>query len=188
MAIKLADVLENINLAYPVIEAHDKSILGFYNGRDGGAAQTIMVAYNGDTKVCFSETGNAAAQRIRLTSSYASAAGTNFILATDTDSLLTSLGGIFTVHDTKLFNDNDTAQTNPAYSAAYLVQELKAGNTNANDATRSNVAFTSELIQQFNRYEALPAAGDGVTDSLAYFIENDQDFFLAGFHKNSKRS
>ena len=188
MAIKLADVLENINLAYPIIEAHDKSILGFYNGRDGGAAQTIMVAYNGDTKVCFSETGNAAAQRIRLTSSYASAAGTNFILATDTDSLLTSLGGIFTVHDTKLFNDNDTAQTNPAYSAAYLVQELKAGNTNANDATRSNVAFTSELIQQFNRYEALPAAGDGVTDSLAYFIENDQDFFLAGFHKNSKRT
>jgi len=188
MAIKLADVLENVNLAYPVIEAHEKSIIGFYNGRETNAAQKIMVGYNGDTKVAFSQEGAHNALRVRLTSSYAPAAGTGFITAASIDSLLTTPGGIFTVHDTKLFNDNNTAQTNPAYSAAYLVQELKAGDANFNDATRANVAFTSELIQQFNRYEALSAAGADVTDSLAYFIENDQDFFLAGYHKNTKRT
>jgi hypothetical protein len=188
MAIKLADVLENINLAYPVIEAHEKSIIGFYNGREDTAAQKIMVGYNSDSKVAFSETGAHNSLRVRLTSSYAPAADTGFITAGSIDSLLTTPGGIFTVHDTKLYDDNNAQQSNPAYSGAYLVQELKAGDANFNDATRANVAFTSELIQQFNRYEALPAAADGVTDSLAYFIENDQDFFLAGYHKATKRT
>ena len=184
MAIKLADVLENINLAYPVIEAHEKSIVGFYNGRATSAAQTIKLGYNGVNKVSFSETASFNSGLVALTSSYSSAAGQGLITAADADTLLTSHGGIFTVHDSKLYNDSQAVQSS-GYSAAYLVQELNAGTTNANDATRSSVAAVSELVQQFNRYESLPATGSG---SIPSIIESNEDFYLAGFYDNQKRT
>ena len=183
MAIKLADVLENINLACPVIEAHEKSIVGFYNGRATGTAQTIKVGYTGVQKLSFSETGSGTANLIALTSSYSSASGAGLITATDADTLLTSHGGIFTVHDSKLYNDAQEVQSD--YSAAYLVQELNAGTSAINDTTRSSVAFASELVQQFNRYESLPATG---TESIPGIIEANHNFYLAGFHENQKRT
>jgi len=183
MAIKLADVLENINLAYPVIEAHEKSIVGFYNGRATGTAQTIKVGYTGVQKLSFSETGSGTANLIALTSSYSSASGQGLITATDADTLLTSHGGIFTVHDSKLYNDAQEVQSD--YSAAYLVQELNAGTSAINDTTRSSVVFASELVQQFNRYESLPATG---TESIPGIIEGGQNFYLAGFFENQKRT
>jgi len=184
MAIKLADVLENINLAYPVIEAHEKSIVGFYNGRATGTAQTIKLGYNGVNKVSFSETATFNSSLVALTSSYSSAGGTGQITAATADTLLTSHGGIFTVHDSKLFNDAQAAQTS-GYSAAYLVQELNAGTTNANDTVRSSVAKVSELVQQFNRYESLPANGD---ESIPGIIEAGHNFYLAGFYEDQKRT
>ncbi len=183
MAIKLADVLENINLAYPVIEAHEKSIVGFYNGRATGAAQTIKLGYAGVTKMSFSETANATTDLVALTSSYSAASGQGLITATDADTLLTSHGGIFTVHDGKLYNDAQQVQSN--YSAAYLVQELNAGTNAINDTTRASVVFASELVQQFNRYESLPANG---TESIPGIIEAGQNFYLAGFHETQKRT
>ena len=169
MAIKLADVLENINLAYPVIEAHEKSIVGFYNGRATGAAQPIKLGYSGTTKISFSETANATADLVALTSSYSTASGAGLIQASDADTLLTSHGGIFTVHDGKLYDDFQTLQND--YSAAYLVQELNAGTDAINDTTRSSVVYASELVQQFNRYESLPADG---SESIPGIIEGEK--------------
>ena len=183
MAIKLADVLENINLAYPVIEAHEKSIVGFYNGRATGTAQTIKVGYSGVQKLSFSETGDGVTNLIRLTSSYAAAAGSGLITAYSADTLLTSHGGIFTVHDSKLYNDAQQVQSD--YSAAYLVQELNAGTSSITDQSRSSVVYASELVQQFNRYESLPATG---TESIPGIIEAGHNFYLAGFHENQKRT
>lgn len=183
MAIKLADVLENINLAYPVIEAHEKSIVGFYNGRATGAAQTIKLGYSGVSKISFSETANATNDLVALTSSYSAASGGGLIQASDADTLLTSHGGIFTVHDGKLYNDAQQVQSN--YSAAYLVQELNAGTSAVQDTTRSSVVFVSELVQQFNRYESLPATG---TESIPGIIEGGLNFYLAGFFENQKRT
>ena len=184
MAIKLADVLENVNLAYPILEAHEKSIVGFYNGRANSAAQTIKLGYNGVNKVSFSETASFNSNLVALTSSYSPDAAQGLITAADADTLLTSHGGIFTVHDSKLFNDSQVAQTS-GYSAAYLVQELNAGTLTVNDATRSSVAAVSELVQQFNRYESLPATG---TESIPGIIEAGQNLYLAGFHETQKRT
>ena len=183
MAIKLADVLENINLAYPVIEAHEKSIVGFYNGRATGAAQTIKLGYSGTTKISFSETANATNDLVALTSSYSAASGAGLITSTDADTLLTSHGGIFTVYDGKLYNDAQELQS--TYSAAYLVQELNAGTSAINDTTRSSVVYASELVQQFNRYESLPASGSG---SIPSIIEGGENFYLAGFYEAQKRT
>lgn len=184
MAIKLADVLENINLAYPVIEAHEKSIVGFYNGRANATAQTIKLGYNGVNKVSFSETASFDSNLVSLTSSYSPTAGAGLIAASDTDNLLTSHGGIFTVHDSKLYDDSQIVQSS-GYSAAYLVQELNAGTIPVSDTVRSKVDAVSELVQQFNRYESLPASGP---QSLPGIIENDHNFYLAGFHENQKRT
>lgn len=184
MAIKLADVLENVNLAYPILEAHEKSIVGFYNGRANGAAQTIKLGYNGVNKVSFSETASFDSNLVSLTSSYSPTASAGLIAASDTDNLLTSHGGIFTVHDSKLYDDSQIVQSS-GYSAAYLVQELNAGTTPVSDTVRSKVDVVSELVQQFNRYESLPASG---SQSLPGIIENNHNFYLAGFHENQKRT
>ena len=185
MAIKLADVIENIHTSYPLIETHRKSVIGLYNGR-ASTLQPIKIAYTGEAKTNLTEFGNPSSARIRLTTSYADVASTGFVTAATSDSLLVQPGGLIVAKDDEIRDHADNA--NVDYASIYLAQKVNPGDENFNDATRANIVFTSELVQQFDRYKEIPLIDlGGSANSLAEIVENNDDFYLAGYDKVNKR-
>tara|TARA_R100001510_G_C7652258_1_gene210051 strand:+ start:176 stop:1612 length:1437 start_codon:yes stop_codon:yes gene_type:complete len=152
MAIKLADVIERTNTAYPVIEAHDKTIVGLYNGASANAQLSLELHYVSQVKTGITTDGQAATA-IQFTDSYTTGALTNGqVSATTSNALLTAEGGILTVLDQSLKSDAGSFPS-PHYAGAYLAQVVPGGGNT--DTNRNLISRFSELIQQFNRYPTL---------------------------------
>lgn len=186
MAIKLADVIQRTNAEYPVVEAYDQTILGFYNGYTSEAQQALQLYYNGESKEEFA-VANSASNEVRFTKlPYVAGAGTadSTVGAGDARSLLTIEGGLFVTKDSKLYNDNGG---NESLGAVYVNQVVNAGNTPTVDSLRSSLGRASELVQQFNRYESLASLTLDSSVSLASIIENDEDLWLAGYDAERSR-
>jgi|9_EtaG_2_1085328.scaffolds.fasta_scaffold00300_13 hypothetical protein len=178
MAIKLADVIERSNTAYPVLEAHDKTIVGFYNGA-ASTAQPLKLYYDGLVKTSVSEDGQANTP-IQLTSSYVTGTPSSGQVAANTaDSLLGAPGGIVTMLDEKLKSSSGSFPS-PNYSAAYLTQVVPAGSQS--DTNRHVVERYSELCQQFDRYVTVTGQ-----QAVALGEETGEDFLFAGFSTKQNR-
>ena len=186
MAIRLADVIENNNSEYPVVEAYNQTILGFYNGYTSSAQQALELYYNGESKSEFA-VSNAASNEVRFTKlPYLHGAGTDdsTVGPGDDNALLTVEGGLFVTKDSKLYNDNGG---NESLGAVYVNQVVNAGNTPTADSLRSSLGRASELVQQFNRYESLAVLTLDSSVSLASIIENEEDLWLAGYDAERNR-
>ena len=175
MAIKLADVIERNHVSYPVIEAHDKTIVGFYNGASADAQQPLALYYNSSTKTSLSSDGTAG-NTVKLTAlPYGGDGGANTAGAGDSLVVPTEKGGIITMLDEKLLTDLGGHPSPTDYVAAYLVNVANDGSNN--DTGRSSVGRLSELVQQFNRYQTT------TVESAQVLSETEgENFWLAGYH------
>lgn len=172
MAIKLADVVERNHVSFPVIEAHDKTIVGFYNGASGNAQQALKLYYNSGTKTSLTSDGTAN-NPVKLTAlPYGADGGSTTAGPNDTLVVPTEKGGILTMIDEKLLSDAGTAVS--TYVGAYLVNVVNQGSNS--DSARDAIARLSELVQQFNRYETVNGATAAALDDAA-----GENFYLAGY-------
>lgn len=186
MAIRLADVIENANSEFPVVEAHDQTILGFYNGFAGSAQQALELYYNGETKEEFA-VSNSAGNGVKFAKlPYLHGAGVDeaTVGPGDDRAVLTVEGGLFVTKDSKLFDDAGGALNG---AAVYLHNTVSAGNANAANDLRSSVGRASELVQQFNRYEELALIDLNGDTSLSTIIEDNENLWLAGYDAERKR-
>lgn len=175
MAIKLADVIERNHVSYPVIEAHDKTIVGFYNGASADAQQPLALYYNSGTKTSLSSDGTAN-NTVKLTAlPYGADGGANTAGAGDSLVVPTEKGGIITMLDEKLLTDLGAHPSPTDYVAAYLVNVANDGSNN--DTGRSSVGRLSELVQQFNRYQTTTVESAQLLSETA-----GENFWLAGYH------
>ena len=180
MAIKLADVIERNNTVYPVINAHDKNVVGFYNGAASDAQMALELRYTSLVKTDITKDGNSNTP-IQFTSNFTTG---NLVAgqvddSSTTDSLLIRSGGIITVLDQALKSDTGTFPS-PHYSAAYLAQVIQnGGNT---DTNRNVIERFSELVQQFNRYPSVTGA-----QAVALGDADGEDFFFAGYSTQQNR-
>jgi len=173
MAIKLADVLNNVNAAYPVVNAHEHTVVGFYNGATSNSSTSVEVYYNSGVKSSISTDGGAVNQ-VSLTSlPYANASATGEITADSTNKILTEVGGIITLHDSTLGG--------AGASAAYMVQTLSAGNVS--DTTRFSTDKLTELIQDFDMYSSINGEQLTALNDLA-----SHEFYMAGYDTQSKKT
>lgn len=171
MAIKLADLLERENTAYPVVEAHEKSIIGFYNGASEDSAQAMKLYYNSTVRTHLSSDGTSG-NKIKLTAlPYGGDGGSTTAGPGDERVVPTDRGGIITMLDEKLLNDSQLVPANN-FCGAYLVQTIYDGSVT--DAAREALGRTSELIQQFNRYPS-------INGSDAAALDQSGNFYLSGY-------
>jgi len=175
MAIKLADVIERSHVSFPVVEAHDKTIVGFYNGASGNAQQSLKLYYNSSVKTKLTSDGTSN-NSVKLTSlPYGADGGANTAGPTDVRVVPTERGGLLTMIDEKLLTDAQGQSTN--YAAAYLVNIANQGSNN--DTSRDSLGRLSELVQQFNRYPS-------ITGTLAAAQDDASNFYFAGYHDTDK--
>ncbi len=170
MAIKLADVIERSHVSFPVIEAHDKTIVGFYNGASGNAQQSLKLYYNSSVKTKLTSDGTSN-NSVKLTSlPYGADGGANTAGPTDVRVVPTERGGLLTMIDEKLLSDNGGTPTN--YVGAYLVNVVNQGSND--DSARDSLGRLSELVQQFNRYPS-------ITGTQAAVQDDANNFYFAGY-------
>ena len=171
MPIKLADVIENIDSNFGIIETSKHNIVGLYNG-SVGAVPSLEIYHNGnDVKTALTSDGGAV-NRIQVYKlPFAQNTATNYVTGTDTLKLETRKGGLISVHDGKLNGGNGG-------EAVYLVQQDPTVG-NASDATRSDITRFTELVQDFDMYES-------ITGATAH--NSDGDFFLAGYDAIQKKT
>jgi hypothetical protein len=151
MAIKLADVIERSHVSFPVIEAHDKTIVGFYNGASGNAQQSLKLYYNSSVKTKLTSDGTSG-NSVKLTSlPYGADGGANTAGPGDARVVPTERGGLLTMIDEKLLTDAQGQSS--GYTAAYLVNLVTQGSSS--DTSRDSLGRLSELVQQFNRYPSI---------------------------------
>lgn len=167
MAIKLADVLNNVNSAYPVINAHEQTIVGFYNGASSSAATSIQLYWSNTEKLLLSSDGTTLGTLFATSLPYNASTSGGAIASTFAYKLLTDKGGIITAEDEKLNGGSGGV-------GAYLAQQVSAG-TSA-DTGRANMSRWTELIQDFDMYESIDSAG--ITTILN---TSNEYFYLAGF-------
>ena len=173
MPIKLADLLENVNSNFAIIETSKHNIVGLYNGFVG-TSPSLQVSYNdtSDVKEQFTNTSDDPVQFYKLP--LAASSTVNQVDASTTVKLETLKGGLISVKDSKLTGGQAVgiylAQTSPT-----------AGNTG--DANRANADRWTELIQDFDMYDAI--TGAQLSDLQAAAGEN---FFLAGYDTEKERT
>lgn len=173
MAIKLADVIERTHVSFPVIEAHDKTIVGFYNGASSNAQQSLKLHYVSSVKTKLSSDGTSS-NSVKLTSlPYGADGGADTAGPTDALVVPTDRGGILTIIDEKLLTDAQGQSTD--YVAAYLVNVVNQGSSI--DSARDSLGRLSELVQQFNRYESITG-----TNAAAQDEGESSNFYFAGYH------
>jgi hypothetical protein len=175
MAIKLADVIERSHVSFPVIEAHDKTIVGFYNGASGNAQQSLKLYYNSSVKTKLTSDGTSG-NSVKLTSlPYGADGGANTAGPGDARVVPTERGGLLTMIDEKLLTDAQGQSS--GYTAAYLVNLVTQGSSS--DTSRDSLGRLSELVQQFNRYPS-------ITGTLAAAQDDANNFYFAGYHDTDK--
>lgn len=178
MAIKLADVIENLNTSYPVIDTGNRGVYGFYNGAADSAIQPIELLFVNDEKSAITADGTLSTG-INLTAlPYATATGTGLVTSDGDRVVLSQKGGIVTVLDSTLADNTDTVPANPL-AAAYLVNTIAAGNSSS--TIRSSIDALSELVQQFNRYT-------DIAPDEAYALSSSEtsEFYIAGYDTERK--
>jgi len=167
MAIKLADVIENNNTAYPVINAHGQNILGVYNGV-AGTSPALKIYWNSNVKstlsIDASATGNNQINVAKLP--FHTSVATNYVHPNTNHPLITESGGLITVTDAKLGASGG--------NAVYLAQTVVAGS--ASSSTRNQMSNWTELIQDFEQYETITALEALELDKTA-----NENFFFAGY-------
>lgn len=173
MAIKLADVIERTHVSYPVIEAHDKTVVGFYNGASDNAQQTVELYFNSSVKTSLSEDGTAGNPVYVTALPYLSQDGQANFVGPGDKSVVTERGGIITARDATLIADNGSIPAD-ALTSAFLVNTARVGT--ASDSARDNVSRLSEIAQQFNRYTTISAQNMVAEDNT-----DGENFFLAGY-------
>lgn len=173
MAIKLADVLNNVNSAYPVINAHENTVVGLYNGVAADAVQPLKIYWSSAVKSLLSSDGTANSIIRPASLPYSNQPAGGIVAASDTDYILTEKGGLLVVEDEKLNSGMG------AY-ALYLTQTVFPGSSY--DAGRGYMSRFTELIQDFDMYESISAS------DLAEINQSGTDnFYFAGYDTaNSK--
>ena len=171
MAIKLADVIENVNSNFAVVETNKHNIVGLYNG-SVGTAPSLEIYHNGTHVKTGLTSDGVAANRVEVYKSpFAQSAATNYVTGTDGLKLETRKGGLISVHDGVL-NDGNGGE------AVYLVQQDPTAG-NVSDTFRSDITRFTELIQDFDMYQS-------VTGAAA--VASSGDFFLAGYDTALKKT
>jgi len=171
MPIKLADVIENINSNFGIIETNKHNIVGLYNG-SVGTSPPLEIYHNGASVKTALTSNGVGSNRIQVYQlPFAQSAATNYVTGTDTLKLETRKGGLISVHDGVL-NDGSGGE------AIYLVQQDPTGG-NVSDTTRSDITRFTELVQDFDMYES-------ITGAAAH--NSDGDFFLAGYDSVQKKT
>lgn len=180
MAIKLADVVERSNTVYPVLNAHDKNVLGLYNGAASDAQMALELHYTSLVKTGISTDGTAG-NPVQFTSSFSPGNLAAGQVGDDPTipNLLTRSGGIISVLDSSLLSDAGSVP-GTAYSAAYLAQVIQGGGNV--DTNRHLVSRFSELVQQFNRYPTVTGA-----QAVALGDAAGEDFYFAGYSTQQNR-
>ena len=121
MAIKLADVLENSNSLFPLIETKTKTIDGLYNGVVG-TDPALQLTYNTNIKEFLSTDGSTDYVnpfKMPLIGPIVLSIGE---VAEETDNkLITDKGGLISVHDSAL--------SGAGGEALYIAQDIRTGST-----------------------------------------------------------
>ena len=168
MAIKLADVIENINSDYAVVDTQKQNILGIYNGSIG-SVPPIELYYSSSEKIALTSDGDNL-NRIQVYRDPLSLQAADDLVDVSMDlKFHTRQGAIFSVHDEKL-NDGSGGP------ALYLTKQDPSPGTSV-DAGRSAIGRFREVVQQFNSYQTISAASaQELTDTAG------ENFWLAGYH------
>jgi hypothetical protein len=166
MAIKLADVLENVERQLPVVDPRSRSITGLYIGSAGAASAVQLEPQYSSSVFQGVKTSNNGA--VAFTSSAGGVAqidGASPILVTDR-------GGIITAYD----DANSRLH-------AYMLKSVVDGDDATTAANRSSSDKFQELVSQFDVYPEI--AAEAIIDT----IENSgaDDFWLSGYDTIDKR-
>ena len=172
MPIKLADVIENVNSNFGIIETSKHNIVGLYNG-SVGTVPSLKVTYAGSVKTRFQTLTNQDIQVYDLP--FAASTATNQVAANTDYKLQTTRGGLISVHDIT-YDDNGGGE------AIYIAQDNPAAG-NVSDTNRPTTDRWTELIQDFDMYPEI----SGVAVSALQATTN-QDFFLAGYDTQNKKT
>lgn len=171
MAIKLADVIENANSNFAVVETNKHNIVGLYNGSIG-TVPPLEIYHNGTHVKTALTSDGVATNRVEVYQApFSQSAATTYVTGTDSLKLETRKGGLISVHDGVL-NDGNGGE------AVYLVQQDPTAG-NAPDSSRSDITRFTELIQDFDMYQS-------VTGAAA--VASSGDFFLAGYDTALKKT
>lgn len=174
MAIKLADVLNNVNSAYPVINAHENTVVGLYNGVAADAVQPLKIYWDSTVKATLSSAGTAQTLLRPTSLPYSNAPAGGVVAASDTDAILTEEGGLLVIEDEKL---------NSGFGgyALYLAQVVRPGSSY--DVARGEMSRFTELIQDFDMYESISAS------DLAEINQSGTDnFYFAGYDTANEKT
>lgn len=167
MAIKLADVIENINSDYAVVNTQKQNILGIYNGAVG-TGPSIELYYNSGTKTSLSSDGTAGNPIEVYKDPLSLTAADDLVDVSMALKFHTRKGAIFSVQDEKL----NSGSGGPAL---YLTKQDPSAGTSI-DTGRSTIGRFSELVQQFDQYESITGSNAVTEDDT-----NGENFFLAGY-------
>ena len=178
MAIKLADVIENLNTSYPVVDTGKRGVYGFYNGAATDAIQPIELLFADNVKGAITADGSATTGINLTTLPYSTSTGIGLVTPDGDRVVLSQKGGIVTVLDSTLADNTDTVPTSPL-TAAYLINSVVAGNVSSTN--RFSVDALSELVQQFNRYTDI--APD---EAYALSSSETEEFYIAGYDTERK--
>lgn len=167
MAIKLADVIENINSDYAVVATEKQNILGIYNGAIG-TVPPIQLYYASNAKIALTSDGTAT-NRIQVYKDPLSLQAASNLVDVSMDlKFHTRKGAIFSVHDEKL-------HAGAGGPALYLTKQDPTAGTGS-DSARSAISRFTELVQQFDVYESITGTAAAEANDA-----DGESFFLAGF-------
>jgi len=170
MPIKLADVIENVNSNFGIIETSKHNIIGLYNG-SVGTSPPLQLYYNSDVKTALTSDGQPANRVQVYQLPFAQSAATNYVTGTDSLKLETRKGGLISVYDAKLASGSGG-------QALYIAQQDPTAG-NVEDTSRSSITRWTELVQDFDMYENI-TGGEAFNDS--------GEFYLAGYHTVDKKT
>ena len=167
MAIKLADVLENINANHPVVATEKQNILGLYNGATG-TVPSIQLYYASSTKIALTSDGTNTNRIGVYKDPLSPQAANNLVDVGMALKFHTRKGAIFSVEDEKL----NSGSGGPA---VYLTKQDPSAGTSV-DSARSAISRFRELVQQFDAYEPITGAVAAEANDT-----DGESFFLAGY-------
>lgn len=165
MAIKLADIIENVERQLPAIDPRSRSIHGLFIGSATSSAVALEPQYSSSVFQGVKTNNNGAVAFSTSAGSVAEIDGTNPLLLTDR-------GGIITAYD-------DVSSR----LHAYMLKSVVDGDNATTAANRSSADKFQELVSQFDVYPEI--AAEAIIDT----IENSasDNFWLAGYDTIDKR-
>ena len=170
MPIKLADVIENVNSNFGIVETSKHNIVGLYNGAVG-TSPSLEIFYADGVKMALTSDGDSANRVEVYKLPFAQSSAANFVAAADSLKLETRKGGLISVYD-------DTLAGGSGGQALYIAQQDPTAG-NVSDTTRSTMQRWTELVQDFDMYS-------DITGDAAF--NGSGDFFLAGYDTTDKKT